>query len=839
MWYVFNLTYSNSLRIIPIILLVFTGIAHSANAQDDGKKVGYNELGSRKGQHKNIADSFRISWIDTLPANEKSENWIIRGICKQFIYRFPVVLPVKKTELVPKANSVIKEQTPLLKVKGNVLYDVNYRSRIDTPYAENNIYQHTIQTRLDFVYKDQYPFKLYLTTHFSNSSLFRKYTDMNLQYTQADFVRIIKNKMLGLVQSYMADRLQQLDSLRWAVENKKANIASLTQSINGQDLTQRIVEDKEKNIHAHSSVGKQEMNNDSLLPSAFKQKKILNTKPDTTAVSGDIKISRFQGLLHLFSQRDKYKFDKSATQDSLELRSMQGSAKKMDQLAVDKNKLESKKKKVDTLLSELRDLETKYRLQEKIQTAKQFEWKNEIEKAKNAKELDQVAKKMKLPDSLLPKGYKTLYALQSVNVGRFIANYSELSVKNINITGGQAEFNPRYYYAVAAGKVDYRFRDYIVPNQVKTNQYIGLVRVGKGTKNGNHIIFTYYTGRRQFFNSSISATPASVIPEYNLSGISIEVLYKLNKTTFLVAEVAKSTAPFYSLDSSRRKNWMGTMTSFKDRHNEAYSLMLNSYISKTQTRILGSIRYIGANFQSFSTYTSGASQLKWVARAEQPLFKKQLTLVSSVQQNDYDNPFVTTSYKTSSLLASFQATFRRKKWPIVSVGYFPSYQLTRLGDNNYSENRYYSMVGNAGYYYQLHGAQMSSCVVYSQFYNAASDSSFVYFNSKNILFSQNINIGRFSYLLNLSESINTDYRIHTIENSGQFFINKIIGIGAGIKMIKQTLLDRLEWGYSGNLSLRIPKLGDIQFMMDKGYIPGMNRQLVDNKMGRLTYLKTF
>ena len=44
-----------------------------------------------------------------------------------------------------------KKRASLLQVTGNILYDVNYRSRIDTPYKENNIYQHTIQTRLDFL----------------------------------------------------------------------------------------------------------------------------------------------------------------------------------------------------------------------------------------------------------------------------------------------------------------------------------------------------------------------------------------------------------------------------------------------------------------------------------------------------------------------------------------------------------------------------------------------------------------------------------------------------------------------------------------------------------------
>ena len=93
--------------------------------------------------------------------------------------------------------------------------------------------------------------------------------------------------------------------------------------------------------------------------------------------------------------------------------------------------------------------------------------------------------------------------------------------------------------------------------------------------------------------------------------------------------------------------------------------------------------------------------------------------------------------------------------------------------------------------------------------------------------------------INLSVSLNTDYNIHTIESTGQFEISKLISVGAGIKMIKHSLMPDNFWGYNGNLTLKIPKLGDLQLMMDKGFIPALNRALTENKMGRLTYYKTF
>jgi hypothetical protein len=190
-------------------------------------------------------------------------------------------------------------------------------------------------------------------------------------------------------------------------------------------------------------------------------------------------------------------------------------------------------------------------------------------------------------------------------------------------------------------------------------------------------------------------------------------------------------------------------------------------------------------------------------------------------------------------LASLQATLRVKKWPFLSFGYYPSYQLMKVNNDNYTENRYYTLVANSGYYYHVHSIQLSSYIVFSKFYNGAADSGFVYFNSKNLLLSQTAIIKGFSFSLNASVSVNTGYTIYTIENNGQITISSLLSLGGGLKMINQTLLNDLLWGYSGNIRLNIKKLGEIQLMLDKGFIPGMDRKLATNSMGRVTYFKTF
>jgi hypothetical protein len=750
---------------------------------------------------------------DTIPQTVQSINFLVPGVCKSHRYTH-IILPFVETSPAEKNTQTFtlptKKSTQMLQVKGNVLYDVNYRSRIDTPYIEKNIYQHTLQTRLDFVYKEQYPFKIYMTTHFGNSPLFRHYTELNFGYKQADFAQLLKQRIIQAAQSYILSRTNQLDSLRQQIDLQKLKITSLTHLLERFDTRQKLVEERERQLFLTAT----EKSTDDM---TFGDTEF----PDMTIPGTEFKFPAF--------------FEKKSKAETAAKNSRNG----VQRFYSYKDSLDEKKKMLDNLATELDKTEKLYSNLKSVQHLNQANWKKEINDAKDAKSLTEKLHDLEIPDTIIPKGYKTLYSVQSFNVGRSIVDYSELSVKNISISGIQVEYNPHYYYAFAAGKVDYRFRDYIIPDHSRSNQYLALVRFGKGTKNGNHIIFTYYTGKRQFFNSSVANRSTDLIPAYNLAGITIEGLYKLNKNISLILELAKSTLPYYSADSLQKKNWIHSVTRFKDVSNEAYSVRLNSYFPKTQTRFSGDMRYMGANFQSFSTFTTGASQTKWSASVDQPFFKKKMTIFSSLQQNEYNNPFVTTTYKSSSILASLQTTLRLKKWPIFSLGYYPSYQLTKINNDNYTENRYYTLVANSGYYYQVRSVQLSSYIVFSKFYNAASDSGFVYFNSKNLLISQNAVMKGVSFGLNASVSINTGYSIYTIENNSQVTISSLLSVGGGLKMIKQTLFNDLLWGYSGNMRLNIKKLGEIQLILDKGFIPGLDRKLVANSMGRVTYFRTF
>jgi hypothetical protein len=690
-----------------------------------------------------------------------------RGSCKGVTF-IPVSpdsgdLPVAKTPPPAPVVKPLPPQAPFLQVHGNVLYNLNYYSHIDTPYNEQNVYQHTIQTWLDVLIKGQYPFRIFLTNHFSNSSLFRNYSDFNFSYNNNAFSQLIKDQ---LRRKFLAALPSQklIDSLQRVMNADLQKLKGLEGFGKNPSLIQKAVEEKEAAV--------------------------TTKKPDSTKQNSEL--------------------------DAIYAKVMR-----------DADSLHRELDKVQQLLQTLHQRSN----------TDVSQGLSGIQQIDNPAALQKELPRLGLTDSALPKGYKTLMAVRSFNIGRTVVNYSELSAKNISVNGFQAEYNPDNYYAVATGTVDYRFRDFVVQQPGQPRQYLNIVRMGKGLKNGNNVILTYFMGKRQLYNSATSDSGTQV-PGSSLMGFTLEGNYHLTKNIVFTGEVAKSSSPSYSQDSTKRGTHSG-LFSFGDHSNEGWSTKLNAFFPATQTRVKASYKHLAANYQSFSIFTDGSSQSAWGINVDQLLFKKRLDLQIGANTNDFSNPFIGQQYRSTTIFKSIQATFRRNKWPTVSLGYFPSSQITKLGNSQYIENLFYTLVGNITDSYRWHQLLMNTTMVYTQFYNKATDSGFTYFNTRNLMLSQSIFLGRLTLQMNASGAINQDYRLYTLEGKAQQSVNKWLALGAGIKYNWQTIYNIRQTGYSADATLRLNKLGQIQFSADKGFIPGMNKQLVPDNVGRLTYLKTF
>lgn len=693
-----------------------------------------------------------------------------RSACKAIVL-IPVPVdsgdvPTVHSAPPPRPAPAPEKHVPFLTIHGNVLYNLNYYSRIDTPYDEQNVYVHTIQTWLDVLVKGQYPFRIFLTNHFSNSSLFRNYSDLNFSYNNNAFSQLIREDLRRLFLQSLPNQ-KVIDSLQRLINTDWQKLHGLESYGHNPSLIQKAIEEKE--AAASGKKNDSARQNTDVLDS-------INAVARHDADSLQKEITRLQKLLQLSHQTSQ-------------LNTSQGLAS--------------------------------------------------INKLDNPSEVSKELPALGLSDSSLPKGYKTLMAVRSFSIGRSVVNYSELSAKNISVNGVQVEYNPDYYYAFATGAIDYRFRDFLIQQPNEPHQYLNIFRIGKGLKDGNSVILTYFTGKRQLYNQSTSDTSTAVAPASSLMGMTLEGNYHLTKNILFTGEVGKSSSPAYVNDTTKGHSQSSSLFGFSDRSNEAWSVKANAFFPKTQTRIKAAYKHLAINYQSFSIFTDGSAQSVWSASVDQLLFKKQLDLIIGANTNDFSNPLLGQEYNSTTVFKSIQATFRRKNWPVLSLGYFPSSQITRLGGGQYTENLFYTLVGNSTWSYRLHSLAMNTTLVYTQFYNRASDSGFTYFNTRNLMLSQTAFLNKFTLQFNASAADNDDYKLYTVEGKVQHTIGKILTVGAGISYNVQTVYDIDEFGYSAEAGLKLNKLGQIQFAAQKGFIPSMNKVLVPDNTGRLTYIKSF
>ncbi len=682
---------------------------------------------------------------------------------------------------------------PLFTIHGNIYYDVYYQSNIDTPYLAKDLYQHTIRTYLDVKVKEDYPLRIGFSSQFSNSALLRNITGLNLQFNSREFKNTLKNKLVNWLESKAATS-EALNKLKALIIEKQTQLAALQAAIAAPTQSQKAIELKEQQwVTANRS-----SHFNSVAANSTGASPTIDVKNSTDSVSKSIAAVADTTSGYYAKGRQQY----------------------------------------DSLWRQIQLLEQFYNRLGKEAIP---DLQSHIKKIRSAGSLQLLAGNIKAlhpPDSVLPTNYKTLLAVQSFGIGRTVVDYSELSAKNISITGIQAEYNPANYYAVASGYIDYRYRDFVINEARRPKQYLNIIRFGRGSKEGNSIIFSYYSGKKQLYNGVITAANAAGGPNYRMMGITLEGRYKINTNTYATAELAKSSLPYYNR-AAKGQTIAGSTIDFKDRTNEAYSLKLQSYIPHTATKLTASYKRFGANFQSFSLFNSGVAQKVWLAQADQAFFKKQLSVTAAVRTNDFTNPYLDNQYYSNTIFKSIQATVCIKKYPVLTVGYYPSSQLTKLGNDNYIENLFYTLTGSVSHYYSCYAVQMNTSILYTRFYNRASDSNFVYFNTSNFLLSHSIFLKEFTIQTNVSAAKNDQYRLYVFDGNLQYKTGSNFSIGGGLKYNRQTVIDNKQMGYSANILWAIKTVGTIQLLSEQNFIPDMHRQLVKNNIGRVTYFKNF
>ena len=756
----------------------------------------------------------------------------ITGICKGNYYSKHIFklqsLPVEVRQVISK-DSVSLHAMPA--VHGDVSYGFFYRSDIDTSYADNNIIQHNARANIYTTISKTLPVAIHINARHSNSRLFKNYIDAGIEFDGQAWESVLREKL----KTAMVDQIRQnnVDSLMYAgLQNKYALQHQIGQWLQDGRQIQQLMDSRQSvaaiigypDISGYSEKALEEN------VKRYLQDTIQNSeeRADHTkwmrsgaALSGNIK--RITAL-------------KSKGASSIATAVL--SSKQEEAIAYIKEYI-TKREKYKQVSEEVQQWEEKYKKAKTFTRQAMDSVRQLVDATNDPAVLQSQVKNYGLDSNSSYRRVKQLMAIKKFSIGRSSVDYSELSAKNISVTGVNAEYNNRFYYAVAAGTVDYRYRDFIANRSRGPKQWLTLVRAGIGKKDGNSLILTAYRGSKPAPGFASNNVPL----QNPVLGLTIEGRYSLNRNNYIIAEIAKSSypkfAPLQNLPAGRQSGNSRTakVSSFSDRSNEAYSIQLFSGIPSINTRIYAQYKRMGLNFQSFNIFNYNAQYSVWELKADQYFFKSALFVTASIKNNEYNSPYTIYNYKSNTIFKNIRATLRLKKWPVISAGYMPSSQLSKVG-NEIIETRFNMIMATASYLYRVKQYYMHVSAMYTKFFNEASQQNFLYYNASTWMFNHNITGRRFTLSTMLSLSYSPDYNLVTADEGIQYSVSKWLKAGGGLKLNRMNG-QASKLGYYGNAQLQLNKPGAVSISFDRGFLPGMSQTLLPNDMFRILYFKTF
>jgi len=768
--------------------------------------------------------------------------------------------------------SIYKRQ-PILTAKGNVNYEYYYNQMIDTPFTSSSFKQHTVTAQVHLLYKSKYPFNLHFVVRSSNNNYFPNFINVGALFDIRQFQEIQKNDYLNALQKNSKElkAIQTNNKIITDLENQFKNTEN---EMNDPAVLQKIIHEREMalkkklgmdngvksnsdssihlpdtslNLNKKMDSVKKEENKFSLtsLKGFLKNKTntdSLTKKYTTLPKSTD---STKNDSTNKFNRSDTSGFLTSKTDTSIHLskdsllqkqnfvsKSDSGWSNKYlhkgNDSAVQHTPTEiwyeNEKQKLARIDSQRTAL-TKYNDSlKKVYDAQQMSvnqnfddkdaWKKHTDKYGN------------VGDNKTGTGF--LSNVKSVGIGQTNVNYSLLTIRNTSLTGLELEYEPKQYYAIAAGRVDYRYRDFFVGNSIPAQEFI-IVRVGTNTKKKQGIILSGFSGRKNLYvNNNLS--------QNYFTGYSILTFYKLNKDNYIEYEIAKTTSPPPTNYIQNGKSNIGLFNLNTDV-NLATAVKVHLVSPVTHTKFEGIYQKFGENFQSINVLTNGVRQQAWSVKGEQIFYHKMFTATAMIRENDFDATGYTTNYNTNTVFKSFLLSFHKRKLPFFSIGYFPGTQLVKSDSGKIVQNMYYMYNATAGYSKMIKKYVYTTVLNFNEFINQSTDTGFTYFNGRTVQFTQNFSSTKYSFEQSIAYTKQQILAYYSLE-SGVGIVYKWLGVNVAEKY-NQVITGTNYWGNRVNVSVSLKKLGVIQCTYDQQFIPGKVNTLTKADMGRINYIKYF
>lgn len=419
--------------------------------------------------------------------------------------------------------------------------------------------------------------------------------------------------------------------------------------------------------------------------------------------------------------------------------------------------------------------------------------------------------------------------IRTLSLGRTLPSQSNLTLQNVNVNGFNVEYNKNnLYLAAAGGVVDFRIRDLLYSKQKPVKQYVYSARIGYGTREGDNIILTYFRGRKQLFGGDLQK------PAANIQGLSLAGQFFVLKNVRLYGELAQSGVPYTTGNNLTVKN---NSIRFNDNSQRAYAFGFISNFLRTHTRMEGNYQHTGLNYQSFNSFQYNATTNNWSFKLEQLFWKRQVVLNAGFRKNDFVNPLVLQRYNANTVFKNITLTFRKTKWPVLSLGYLPASQYTAVGSQVY-ENHYQTFNGTLSYQYKIGVTKANSVVAFSRFFNDSRDSGFVYYNSRNFFLNQAFVFNFFTATMSVSAMLNGQYNLVVMEEGLETNLFNKISAGFSVKV---NHLDSVvtKVGFSAKSRITIKPIGDLNLWMEQNYLPSVPNGLYKYEMYNIGLTRYF
>lgn len=720
-----------------------------------------------------------------------------QGICKGYrLLSESLKDPVNTNSYIANAP---EKKVKFLTIHGNVSYDYFFRSKSDTSLLKEDFEQHTERVWLNLLLKEKYAFRFGFTARQGNNSFMKDIYSPNLSFDKHAFTRYKKERALQRISKAKWEN-SDLQVYEDVIKNKEAELKKIRGIVNSPETLQKLIEEQERTFFKKQSAGKA-----LTLPIAKE----------------NIIISNLDSLLNAdkrkFPVKPEEKIPDLQPGDSNVIRSVNKNRQKLQEI---ESSLEVLKKKRDSIrtgiMKELADIRQSIRGATNPATLKKFEKEAGVEKDKQ------------------PELERLLENVQQVSVGRTLVDYTELTAKNVMLTGVNIEYGSSYYTAFAAGKIDYGFHDFFGRQTKQSRQHMAIGRIGWGMSKSPAVILSVFTGRKNNYPGFVAGD--SLQNTINIIGYSVETIWKKDENTFLSAEIAKSiTSRSLIVDSASKNPQLFTIG---DSRNLGVNLKGALNVAASGTRLSGFFRKTGAYFQSFSLFTYQTNQQSWQIRADQSLLKNKIGITAMLRQNDFTNLLTQRTFKTSTVFKTLQLSVKIPKWPVLHAGYYPGSQFYMVDRNTILENAYYILNGSASYNYYVKGFLVNSSVIYNRYFNQATDSGFQYYKGINYILSQTIQLKKLQLLGSYSLNKQTGLQYNTWEAGSEYSLKNFLSLGVGIKY------NQVKKGesYTGNyfkLNANLKKIVGLQLSFERSFLPTIENKLYPVKIGRVTVYKNF